>query len=68
MDKDTIRKELESCLLTEEELALGQAEWEKFGDPWDEWEVDEEDDHEHDDEAEDDEEEDEAECDEEDDE
>lgn len=34
MDQEAIRKELEACLLTDEELTLGEEHWEQFDDPF----------------------------------
>eukprot|EP01027_Heterolobosea_sp_BB2_P006327 GEZU01009580.1.p1 GENE.GEZU01009580.1~~GEZU01009580.1.p1 ORF type:complete len:419 (+),score=182.80 GEZU01009580.1:418-1674(+) len=59
MDCDEISKLLDSCLLTDEEMALGPNGWAKFEDPFEPWENEDEDENEEeeDDEYEDDEEE-----------
>lgn len=37
LDKDAIRRDLDHCLLTEQELALGPTLWRTFANPWGEW-------------------------------
>lgn len=39
MNKDQILTGLDNCLLTDQELALGEEEWEEFEDPFDDWEI-----------------------------
>lgn len=62
MNKDKILKEMELCLLTDEELALGADAWEEFEDPFDDWEIMFESDDEDDDEDMEDEEHDHKNC------
>lgn len=40
LDKDLLTRELNDCLLTDAEFALGPTEWQKFADPLDPWELD----------------------------
>ena len=42
LNKDDLQKRLEACLLTEEELALGEEAWQKYHDPIHPWELIEE--------------------------
>lgn len=39
MEKDWIISSLDNCLLTDEELALGQEGWAQFSDPFPEWNI-----------------------------
>ena len=39
MDKESIRRELEMCLLTKEEMDKGVEEWLEYEDPFEEWEM-----------------------------
>jgi G3E family GTPase len=40
LNKETLIKNFDSCLLTDKELALGKAHWEKQNDPFPVWETD----------------------------
>jgi len=37
MDKEALTKMLDDCLLTEEEIAMGEEQWRNFSDPFPEW-------------------------------
>jgi hypothetical protein len=37
MDKESIIKGFDACLLTEEEISLGEASWKRLPDPFPEW-------------------------------
>ena len=39
MNKEKIASLLDACLLTDEEMALGEIEWKKFPDPFPHWEL-----------------------------
>jgi G3E family GTPase len=41
LDRDFIEKELDDCLLTDEEIAAGKDAWESLPDPFAEWSMDE---------------------------
>ena len=40
LDAGKIAQALDDCLLTEEELSLGEAGWANFPDPFGQWEID----------------------------
>ena len=40
MDESSLTSELRRCILTEEEMAEGQAGWARMSDPFPPWEVD----------------------------
>jgi hypothetical protein len=39
LEKEKLLAELESCLLNDRELAMGEEKWAKFRDPFPEWTV-----------------------------
>jgi G3E family GTPase len=39
MDEGAIRRQLEACLLTDDEMAAGEQSWQSFDDPFDPWSV-----------------------------
>ncbi len=39
LNEETIRRELDACLLTDDELAASKAKWEQFVDPFEPWPV-----------------------------
>lgn len=41
LDRERLTRELDRCLLTDRELARGEAGWRRLGDPFDPWEVEE---------------------------